>query len=95
MRKDVAKDLKVHRTTLLKYDQLLALTIPSYRTARIGDRQPLTYYQVWAIKKLRQLIHRGIKGSALKQYLRKNNNQLNYEAYQNEITRISQENRQK
>lgn len=75
--------------TLLRYDELLSTTIPSYREQRLGTRQPLTLYQIWAMKKLKQLIHRGLQGKALKQHLQTNSHLLNYEEYQNEITRIS------
>lgn len=74
--------------TLLRYDELLSTTIPSYREQRLGTRQPLTLYQIWAMKKLKQLIHRGIKGKALRQHLINNSEQLNYEAYY-ESLRIS------
>lgn len=89
LRNDVADDLGISRMTLLRHDSLLATTIPAYREDRLGDRQPLTLYQIWCIKKLRQLLHRGIKGKALRTHLINNSHLLNYEAYQNESLRIS------
>lgn len=84
-RNQVCTDLGITRPTLNRYDSLLAVTIPSYRIARLGDRQPLSKYQLWAIKKLQTIIRKGIKGKGLRQYLSHNSHLLSYGEYKNEI----------
>ena len=84
-RNQVCSDLKISRPTLNRYDSLLAVSIPSYRLDRLGDRQPLSKYQIWAIKKLQTIIRKGIKGKPLREYLSQNSHLLNYQEYQNEI----------
>lgn len=83
-RNQVCSDLGFSRPTLNRYDALLAVSIPSYRLDRLGDRQPLSKYQIWAIKKLQTIIRKGIKGKPLRQYLSQNSHLLNYQEYENE-----------
>ncbi len=87
-RNKAEKLIGISEKTLRRYDQILTLSIPAYAEARGGARQPITEYQLWCLKKLKQLYSKGLRGSRVYDYLSKNKHLLTIEVFQSENNRF-------